>query len=34
MQAESGTPFTRPPHAPTLKDPSERDEHGQFKEVL
>ena len=34
MQAESGTPFTRPPHALILKGPSERGEHERFKDVL
>ena len=34
MQAESGTPFTHPPHALILKGPSERGEHEQFKDVL
>lgn len=30
MQAESGTPFTRPPHAPYLRGPSERGEYEQY----
>ena len=34
MQAESGAPFTRPPHAPYLRGPSERGEHEYIKKFL